>query len=144
MYVAVVPNRGSPPAILLRESYRDAGKTKNRTLANLSRWPAERIEQLRAVLRGDKLLPAGEAVEMVRALPDGHVVAALGAARRWAGGSRRLPAARPCARRAGHGAPPRARRRPAPPGAATSAGFGAGPDRRPPGRAGSHAADHPD
>ena len=43
MYVAVVPNRGSPPAILLRESYREAGKTKNRTLANLSRWPAERI-----------------------------------------------------------------------------------------------------
>src|SRR2546428_344539 len=51
MYVAVVPNRGSPPAILLRESYREAGKTKNRTLANLSRWPAERIEQLRAVGR---------------------------------------------------------------------------------------------
>jgi hypothetical protein len=47
MYVAVVPNRGSPPAILLRESYREAGKTKNRALANLSRWPAERIEQLR-------------------------------------------------------------------------------------------------
>jgi hypothetical protein len=69
MYVAVVPNRGSPPAILLRESYREAGKTKNRTLANLSRWPAERIEQLRAVLRGDKLLPAAEAVEIVRALP---------------------------------------------------------------------------
>ena len=64
MYVAVVPNRGSPPAILLRESYREAGKTKNRTLANLSRWPAERIEQLRAVLRGDKLLPAAEAVEI--------------------------------------------------------------------------------
>ena len=84
MYVAVVPNRGSPPAILLRESYRGAGKTKNRTLANLSRWPAERIEQLRAVLRGDKLLPAAEAVEIVRALPHGHVLAALGAARRIA------------------------------------------------------------
>src|SRR6266436_845467 len=81
MYVAVVPNRGSPPAILLRESYREAGKTKNRTLANLSRWPAERIEQLRAVLRGDKLLPAAEAVEIVRALPHGHVLAALGTAR---------------------------------------------------------------
>src|SRR6185503_9828671 len=82
MYVAVVPNRGSPPAILLRESYREAGKTKNRTLANLSRWPAERIEQLRAVLRGDKLLPAAEAVEIVRALPHGHVLPALGTARR--------------------------------------------------------------
>ena len=79
MYVAVVPNRGSPPAILLRESYREAGKTKNRTLANLSRWPAERIEQLRAVLRGDKLLPAAEAVEIVRALPHGHVLAARSA-----------------------------------------------------------------
>src|SRR6266404_3636045 len=84
MYVAVVPNRGSPPAILLRESYRAAGKTKNRTLANLSRWPAERIEQLRAVLRGDQLLPAAEAVEIVRALPHGHVLAALGTARRIA------------------------------------------------------------
>src|SRR3979490_456217 len=84
MYVAVTPNRGSPRAILLRESYRQAGKTKNRTLANLSRWPAERIEQLRAVLRGDKLLPAAEAVEIVRALPPGHVLAALRAARRIA------------------------------------------------------------
>src|SRR5713101_6381395 len=84
MYVAVIPNRGSPPAILLRESYREAGKTKNRTLANLSRWPAERIEQLRAVLRGDKLLPAAEAVEIVRALPHGHVLAVLGTARRIA------------------------------------------------------------
>jgi hypothetical protein len=82
MYVAVIPNRGSPPAILLRESYREAGKTKNRTLANLSRWPAERIEQLRAVLRGDNLLPAAAAVEIVRALPHGHVLAALGTARR--------------------------------------------------------------
>src|SRR5216117_2683345 len=84
MYVAVVPNRGSPPAILRRESYREAGKTKNRTLANLSRWPAERIEQLRAVLHGDQLLPAAEAVEIVRALPHGHVLAALGTARRIA------------------------------------------------------------
>src|SRR6201988_1078397 len=84
MYVAVVPNRGSPPAILLRESYREAGKTKNRTLANRSRWPGERIEQLRAVLRGDQLLPAAEAVEIVRALPHGHVLAALGTARRIA------------------------------------------------------------
>jgi hypothetical protein len=50
MYVAVIPNRSSPPAILLRESYREAGKTKNRTLANLSRWPAERIAQLGLVV----------------------------------------------------------------------------------------------
>ena len=58
MYVAVVPNRGSAPAILLRESYRDGTKVKNRTLKNLSDWPAERIELLRAVLRGDALVPA--------------------------------------------------------------------------------------
>src|ERR1700745_1623041 len=84
MYVAVVPNRGSPPAILLGETYREADTTKNRPLANLSRWPAERVEQLRAVLRGDRLLPAAAAVEIVRALPHGHVLAALGTARRIA------------------------------------------------------------
>src|ERR1700753_792408 len=84
MYVAVIPNRGSPPAILLRESYREAGQTRNRTLATVSRGPAERIEHLRAVLRGDQLLPAAEAVEIVRALPHGHVLAALGTARRIA------------------------------------------------------------
>jgi hypothetical protein len=82
MYVAVVPNRGSAPAILLRESYRDGSKVKNRTLKNLSDWSAERIELLRAVLRGDRLVPAGEGLEIVRALPHGHVLAALGTARR--------------------------------------------------------------
>src|SRR6201981_383069 len=81
MYVAVVTHRGSPPAILLRESYREAGKTKNRTLANLSRWPAERIEQLGAVRRGAQPLPAAEAGKAVRALPPAHVLAALGTAR---------------------------------------------------------------
>jgi hypothetical protein len=82
MYVTVIPNRSSPPAILLRESYREAGKTKNRTLANLSGWPSDRIELLRAVLRGDKLLPADQVVQIERALPHGHVLAALATARR--------------------------------------------------------------
>jgi hypothetical protein len=82
MYVAVVPNRGSPPAILLRESYRDGAKVRNRTLANLSKWPAAKVEALRAVLRGDPLVAAGEGLEIVRALPHGHVLAALGVARR--------------------------------------------------------------
>jgi Transposase DDE domain len=82
MYVAVVPNRGSRPAVLLRESYRDGTRVRNRTLANLSDWPAEQIETLRAALRGDKLVPAGEGLEIVRALPHGHVAAALGTARR--------------------------------------------------------------
>jgi Transposase DDE domain len=81
MYVAIIPNRGSPPAILLREGYRDNGKTKNRTLANLSHWPSERIEQLRAVLRGERLLPASKTVQITRALPHGHVLAALSTAR---------------------------------------------------------------
>src|SRR5436305_8553595 len=82
MYVAVIPNRSSPPAILLRESYSEDGKTKKRTLKNLSDWPAERIEQLRAVLRGDELVPRTDALEIVRSLPHGHVLAALGTARR--------------------------------------------------------------
>jgi hypothetical protein len=82
MYVAVVPNRSSRPAILLRESYRDGAKVKNRTLANLSDWLPDRIETLRAALRGDKLVPAGEGLEIVRSLPHGPVAAALGMARR--------------------------------------------------------------
>jgi hypothetical protein len=83
MYVATIPNRGSPPAILLRESYREAGKTKNRTLANLSDGPSERIELFRAVLRGDPLGPlGGNGFEIHRSLPHGHVLAALSIARR--------------------------------------------------------------
>src|SRR5260221_7700589 len=82
MYAGVAHNRSPRPAILLRESYRDGDKVKNRTLANLSDWPPERIETLRAALRGDKLVPAGEGMEIVRALPHGHVAAALGVARR--------------------------------------------------------------
>jgi hypothetical protein len=81
MYVAIVPNRSSRPAILLRESYRDGAK-ENRALANLSDWSAERIETLRAALRGDKLVPAAGGLEIVRALPHGHVSAALRTARR--------------------------------------------------------------
>jgi hypothetical protein len=82
MYVATVPNRTSPPAILLRQSYRENGKVLNRTLANLSDWPAEKIQSLRAVLRGDRLVPAGEGgFEIRRSLPHGHVVAALATAR---------------------------------------------------------------
>jgi hypothetical protein len=66
----------------LRESHRDGDKVKNRTLRNRSDWPAERIALLRAVLRGDPLVPAGQGLEIVRALPHGHVLAALGTARR--------------------------------------------------------------
>lgn len=83
MFVTSVPNRNSPPAVLLRESYREDGRVKSRTLANLSNWPDEKVQTLRAVLRGDKLVPAGEGgFEIRRSLPHGHVLAALTAARR--------------------------------------------------------------
>jgi len=82
MHVAKVPNRTSPPAILLRHKYREDGKAKIRTLANLSDWSSERIESLRAVLRGDKLLPVDQVLQIERSLPHGHVLAALATARR--------------------------------------------------------------
>ena len=83
MYVTRVPNRGSPPAILLRESYREEGKVKTRTLANLSRWPEHKVETLTRALKG--LPPARDlsaAFEITRSLPHGHVAAVLGTARR--------------------------------------------------------------
>ncbi len=82
MYIETVPNRGSPPAILLRESYRDGRTVRKRTLLNLSHWPAEHVEGLRGVLKGGVVLPPGEqhfAIE--RSLPHGAVAAVLGAAR---------------------------------------------------------------
>ena len=83
MYVVRVPNRGSPPAILLRESYREAGKVKNRTLANLSAWPEAKVEALARVLKGQPppAAPLEEAFEITRSLPHGHVAAVLGMAR---------------------------------------------------------------
>jgi len=77
MYVTRVPNRGSPPAVLLRESYRDGGEVKTRTLTNLSAWPEAKVEALRRALKGALVVAAIE-----RALPHGHVAAALGTARR--------------------------------------------------------------
>jgi hypothetical protein len=83
MYVARVPNRGSPPAILLRESYREGGKVKNRTLANLSRWPQEKVDALARVLKGlPPKVDLSEAFEITRSLPHGHVAAVLGTLRR--------------------------------------------------------------
>jgi transposase len=75
MYIATVPNRGSPPAILLRESYREGDKVKTRTLANLSKLPGEAIEAVRRVLKGDKLVDARDAFEVTRSLHHGHVEA---------------------------------------------------------------------
>lgn len=80
MYIATVPNRNSPPAILLRESFRESGKVRNRTLANLSHWPPEKIAALRQVLQGNWAtgLPLPQAFEITRSLPHGHVAALWG------------------------------------------------------------------
>ncbi|RLB13917.1 MAG: hypothetical protein DRG63_09425 [Deltaproteobacteria bacterium] len=56
MYIETVPNCNSPPCTLLRESYRQGGKVKKRTIANLSKWPSELVENFRALLRGGQLL----------------------------------------------------------------------------------------
>jgi len=82
MYVEVVPNRGSPPAVLLRESVREGPRIRKRTLANLSAWPPEKVALLRHVLRGDPLVPPADAVEILRTRPHGHVAAVLGTLRR--------------------------------------------------------------
>src|SRR5436309_14701583 len=83
MYVERIPNRNSPPAILLRESYRDGDKVKKRTLANLSDWPAAKIEALRRVLRDEAVAPTDQqALSVLRSLPHGHVAAALGTLRK--------------------------------------------------------------
>lgn len=99
MYVAKIPNRSSPPAYLLREGYREAGKVKSRTLANISHWPPAKIERLRRVLRDEVLEDVGEALTMLRSLPHGHVAAALGTARKI-GLQRLLAGARAPARQA--------------------------------------------
>src|SRR5271165_3599647 len=80
MYVAVVPNRNSPPAVLLRESFRENGKVHNRTIANLSHWPPAKVDALRAVLKGATVLdtPLPQAFDIIRSRPHGHVAAVLG------------------------------------------------------------------
>lgn len=82
MYIEFVPNRDSPPAVLLRESYREEGKVRKRTLANLSCLSAEVIEGLKTLLRGGVAVPSADEVFTVeRSLPHGHVAAVLGSAR---------------------------------------------------------------
>lgn len=82
MYIESVPNRNSPPAILLRESYRVGDKIKKRTIANLSDWPTDIVEGLRTLLKGGKVAPADQdSIVVRRALPHGHVAAVLGTLR---------------------------------------------------------------
>lgn len=97
MFIAKIPNRNSPPTYLLRESYRENGKVKNRTLANLSRLPYQQIQLIRRALKGEELVPLDDAFHITRSLPHGHVQAVLDMVRRL-----KLPqliASRPCRER---------------------------------------------
>src|SRR3984893_10420297 len=80
MYIEAVPNRGSPPAILLRESFRDNGRVRRRTLANLSAWPIALVEGFRTLLKGGVAV-AADGIRIRRALPHGHAAAVLGVIR---------------------------------------------------------------
>ena len=82
MYIETVPNRHSPPAVLLREGYREGGKIVKRTLANLSHWDAQLVEHFRLLLKGGVAVESVDALMTIeRSLPHGHVAAVLGAAR---------------------------------------------------------------
>ena len=80
MYIESVPNRSSPPAILLRESFRENGRVRKRTLANLSDWPTTLVEGFRTLLKGG-IAVAEEGIAIRRALPHGHAAAVLGTIR---------------------------------------------------------------
>lgn len=86
MFIETVPNRQSPPAVLLRESYRDErGKAQKRTLANLSKLPASVIAGLKALLKGGQVIGTGaDGLRVERSLPHGHVAAGLGMVRKIA------------------------------------------------------------
>jgi len=77
MYVATIPNRGSPPTIIIREGYRENGKVKNKTIANITHWPAKQIEALKLVFKGVNVVPAGRLFEKVESRHHGHVHAVL-------------------------------------------------------------------
>jgi transposase len=95
MFIEIVPNRTSPPAVLLRESWREGGKVKKRTLANLSKLPMPVVQGLRTLLKGGvAFADGGEALEIRRALPHGDVSAVLGTLRD-VGLERRLAGGKP-------------------------------------------------
>ena len=86
MFIETIPNRGSPPAVLLREAYRDEhGRAQKRTLANLSKLPVGLIGGLKALLKGGTVIGTGpDEIQIERSLPHGHVAAGLGTIRRIA------------------------------------------------------------
>src|SRR6266478_10036277 len=79
MYIDTVPNQNPPPGILLRESFRQDGKVKHRTLTNLSQWPLHLVDGLRLLLKGQQPVAAigSESFQITRSLPHGHVDAVL-------------------------------------------------------------------
>jgi len=97
MYIDIVPNRGSPPAVLLREGWREGDKVRKRTVANLSGWPKQQVEAFRQLLKGEPMVSVHQAFTIHRSLPHGHVQAVLGAIRRL--GIDRLIASRPSRQR---------------------------------------------
>lgn len=97
MHIDIVPNRTSPPTVLLRESYREGTRVRKRTLANLSALSAEQIDVIRRALRGEKLVAVAELFEIVRSLHHGHVQAVLAAMKQL--GFESLVASRPCRER---------------------------------------------
>ncbi len=94
MYIDIVPNRNSPPAILLREGRREGGKVIKRTIANLSSLRIEQAEAMRRVLRGETLVSPDDLFDLKRTLPHGHVAAVLGAIRKL--GLDKIISAKPC------------------------------------------------
>ena len=82
MHIHIVPNRGSPPTVLLRESFREGAKVSKRTLANLSALPAAQVDAIRAVLRGEELRPLGHSLEITASRAHGHVQAVSATMRR--------------------------------------------------------------
>jgi transposase len=78
MFIERIPNRNSPPAILLREAWREGKKIRKRTIANLTTWPSEKVEALRCVLKNETMVASKEAFIIERSIPHGHVEAILG------------------------------------------------------------------
>ena len=97
MYISVIPNRNSPPAILLRQGWREGNKTRQRTLANLSSWPPEKIETFRRLLRDETLVSPHDLLSTQKTLPHGHVEAVLLAVRKL--GLDTLISSQPCRER---------------------------------------------
>jgi transposase len=82
MYIEYIPNRNSPPAVLIREGWREGKKIRKRTIANISHWPEHQIQALRQLLKGERLVSVREAFSVERSLPHGHVEAILGTIRK--------------------------------------------------------------